>query len=528
MIEKSIYPTRFRVDTGVEFGIRRRFMAEKPIVVAKGIAKSFSGVQVLNHVDFDICPGEVHALIGENGAGKSTLVKIISGVHAPTEGALTVDGSQVFFKNPHSARQAGISLIHQEPLTFQDLNVTENLYLGHTRGGGKPFINWRELYKKSDDLLESLGVRMRSRDPVRGMSIADQQMIEIASALSQNARVIIMDEPTAALSKGEVITLFDMIKRLKDQGKALVFIGHRLDEILEVADRITVLRDGNLVGECPKEGTNADTLVHMMINRSIKELIVKETVPIGDLVLETKGLTYPGQYYDINIKVRKGEIVGMAGLVGAGRSEAALAIFGTQPALKGEVFINGKKAVIRNSLEAMKQGIAMVSEDRARTGLITAFSIRYNMTFAVLRKIISRFGFVKLKEEEALVGKYAKYLNVKMRSADQSVRELSGGNQQKVVIAKWLLTESDLLILDEPTRGIDVGAKMEVYKLINELAKQGKAILMISSELPEILQLSDRVYVMCDGHITAEFNRDELDGQKIMTAASTTRHRSAV
>jgi ABC-type sugar transport system ATPase subunit len=503
-------------------------MAADPIVRVKSVSKSFSGIKVLDNVDFDICPGEVHALIGENGAGKSTLVKIISGVHAPLSGTITVDGAQVHFRDPHAARQAGIALIHQEPLTFQDLNVTENLYLGHTRGKGKPLINWPDLYKKTDALLETLDVRMRSRDPVRGMSIADQQMIEIASALSQNARVIIMDEPTAALSHGEVATLFTMMRRLKEQEKAIVFIGHRLEEIMEIADRITVLRDGALVGECPKEGATTDTLVHMMINRSIKELIVKETAPIGEVVLETKGITYPGQYYDINIKVRRGEIVGIAGLVGAGRSEAASAIFGTQPAISGEVYIKGKKVNIKTPLEAMKNGVAMVSEDRARTGLITAFSISYNMTFAVLRNIVTKLGFVKTKTENELVAKYAKYLNVKMRGAEQAVKELSGGNQQKVVIAKWLLTESDVLILDEPTRGIDVGAKMEVYKLINELAKQGKAILMISSELPEILQLSDRVYVMCDGHITAEFNRDELDGRKIMTAASTARQRSAV
>jgi ABC-type sugar transport system ATPase subunit len=503
-------------------------MPSRPIVNAKGISKTFSGVSVLRDVDFDICAGVVHALIGENGAGKTTLVKIISGVHTPSGGQLLMDGNPVRFKNPHVARQAGIALIHQEPLTFQDLNVTENLYLGHTRTGKNPFLNWPDLHKKTDELLENLGVRMRSRDPVRGMSIADQQMIEIASALSQNARVIIMDEPTAALSHGEVTTLFEMIRRLKEQGKAIVFIGHRLDEILEIADRISVLRDGLLVGECPTAGTTTDTLVHMMINRSIKELIVKETVPIGEVILETRGLTYPGQYYDINIKVRKGEIVGMAGLVGAGRSETAAAIFGTRPAFSGEVFIRGEKVDIKTPMEAMKKGIAMVSEDRARTGLITAFSISFNMTFAVLRNIVSKLGFVKIKKEDELVKKYVKYLNVRMRGADQSVRELSGGNQQKVVIAKWLLTESDVLILDEPTRGIDVGAKMEVYRLINELAKQGKAILMISSELPEILQLSDRVYVMSDGHITAEFNRDELDSQKIMTAASITRHRSAV
>jgi ABC-type sugar transport system ATPase subunit len=501
-------------------------MAEQPIVSARGLSKTFSVVCVLNKVDFDIRPGEVHALIGENGAGKSTLVKIIAGVHSPSEGKLLLDDKPVSFRSPHAAREAGIALIHQEPLTFQDLNVTENLYLGHTRGKGRAFINWNDLYKKSDALLETLNVRMRSRDPVRGMTIADQQMIEIACALSQNARVIIMDEPTAALSHGEVENLFGMIRKLKSQGKAIVFIGHRLDEILEIADRITVLRDGTLVGECPKDNATQDTLVHMMINRSIKELIVKETVPIGEVLLETKGLSYPGQYEDISIKVRRGEIVGMAGLVGAGRTEAASAIFGAQPALKGEIFIKGVKVNIKNPLMAMQKGVSMVSEDRARTGLVSAFSIKYNMSFAILRRIVSKLGFIQKKKEDDLVMRYAKYLNIKMRSAEQAVKELSGGNQQKVVIAKWLLTESDILILDEPTRGIDVGAKAEVYKLINELAKQGKAILMISSELPEILQLSDRVYVMCDGNITAEFNRNELDGQKIMTAASTIRQES--
>jgi ABC-type sugar transport system ATPase subunit len=501
---------------------------QPPIVNAKGISKTFSGVYVLREVDFDICPGEIHALIGENGAGKSTLVKIIGGVHLPTEGQVFVSGSPVRFKNPHDARQTGIALIHQEPLTFQDLNVTENLYLGHTRGNGNPVINWSELYRKTDELLESLGMRMRSRDPVRGMTIADQQMIEIACALSQNAQVIIMDEPTAALSHGETTTLFSMIERLKEQNKAIVFIGHRLDEILQIADRITVLRDGELVGECLKKDADQDKLVHMMINRTFKELIVKETVPIGDVLLETRGLNYPGQYRDISITVRRGEIVGMAGLVGAGRSEVASAIFGTQPALSGDIFIKGEKVNIKNPSQAMQKGVSMVSEDRARTGLVTAFSIKYNMTFAILKRIVSKLGFIQQKKEDELVDRYVKYLNVRMRDASQTVRELSGGNQQKVVIAKWLLTESDILILDEPTRGIDVGAKAEVYKLINELAKQGKAILMISSELPEILQLSDRVYVMCEGLITAEFNRDELDSKRIMTAASTVRERSAV
>jgi ABC-type sugar transport system ATPase subunit len=502
-------------------------MNDTTLVSARGISKTFSGVRVLNKVNFDIYPGEVHALVGENGAGKSTLVKIIAGVHSFLEGTLFLEGKEVLFRSPHAAREAGIALIHQEPLTFQDLNVTENLYLGHTRGGGRPFINWQELYKKTDALLETLNVRMRSRDPVRGMTIADQQMIEIASALSQNAKVIIMDEPTAALSHGEVENLFGMIRRLKEQGKAIVFIGHRLDEILDISDKITVLRDGALVGECPRSEADQDKIVHMMINRSFKELIVKETAPIGEVLLETRGLSLPGEYGDVNIRLCRGEIVGMAGLVGAGRSEVASAIFGTRPAASGEIYIRGKRAAIKNPAAAMRHGIAMVSEDRARTGLLVAFSIRYNITFAILQKIASRLGFISAKKEEELVSQYVKYLNIKMRDPGQRVKELSGGNQQKVVIAKWLLTESDILILDEPTRGIDVGAKMEVYRLINELAKQGKAILMISSELPEILQLSDRVYVMGDGAITAEFNRDELDGKKIMAAASTGRQRKA-
>jgi ABC-type sugar transport system ATPase subunit len=297
---------------------------------------------------------------------------------------------------------------------------------------------------------------------------------------------------------------------------------------MEITDRLTVLRDGKLVGECRTAETDQEQLVYMMINRTFKELIVKETVPIGDVLLEAKNLSYPGQYEDVSLTVRRGEIVGMAGLVGAGRSEVASAIFGTQPALSGEIFIKGEKVVIKNPLSAMKKGVAMVSEDRARTGLVVPFSIKVNMTSAILHKIANKLGFVHTKQEDELVKKYVSYLNVRMRDADQAVKELSGGNQQKVVIAKWLLTESEILILDEPTRGIEVGAKAEVYKLINELAKQGKAILMISSELPEILQLSDRVYVMCEGHVTAEFSREEMDSKKIMTAASTVRERSTV
>jgi rhamnose transport system ATP-binding protein len=492
-----------------------------PLINVKKISKSFSGVVVLKDVDFDVYPGEVHALIGENGAGKSTLVKVISGVHEPLKGEVFVEGRRVHFKTPHDARSVGIAMIYQEPLTFQDLNVTENIFLGHTRERSRVRINWRELYKTTEELLASLGVKMGPKDLVRGMSIADQQMIEITAALSQNAKVIIMDEPTAALSQGEVEKLFSIIRKLKQQGKGIIFIGHRLEEILEISDRVTVLRDGELVGECQTKDATIDRLVHMMVGRTFNELIVKEEAQIGEVLLETEGITMPEQYYDVSIKVRRGEIVGMAGLVGAGRSEVASAIFGVMPAMSGKIKVKGKEVSIRSVSDALNIGIAMVPEDRARAGLVLPMAAATNMTFAVLRKI-SKLGFVNTRQEKKYFDQYVDYLQIKVRDGEQEVKELSGGNQQKVVLAKWLLTEPDILILDEPTRGIDVGAKAEVYKLISELARQGKAILMISSEMQEVLQLSDRVYVMCEGYVTAELDRDELSGPAIMTAAMAT------
>jgi len=494
-------------------------MERNPIITANKITKTFSGVTVLKNVNFDVYPGEVHALIGENGAGKSTLMKIMSGVHAPSDGQLFMAGKEVKLRNPHDARLLGIALIHQEPLTFQDLNVTENIFLGNSSVNTKGIIEWKDNYVQAREILDSLGVDLNEKAILKGMSIADQQMVEIASALSQNAKLIIMDEPTSALSLGEVKTLFNIIRRLKEQGKGIVFIGHRLEEIMEVADRITVLRDGEKVGECMAADVQKEDLVQMMIGRTIKELIVKETLPIGEELLSVEHLTLPGKFTDISLHVRQGEIVGMAGLVGAGRSEVGTAIFGVAPAATGVIRINGNKVAIKNPQDAMKNGIAMVSEDRAISGLLLPFSIEHNITFAILKKLAKRI-FINFKKEDELVEDFRGKLNIKMRHSSQEVRELSGGNQQKVVLAKWLLTEPNILILDEPTRGIDIGAKAEVYKLITELARQGKAILMISSELPEILQLSDRVYVMCEGRMTAEFSRSETDSAKIMTAAS--------
>lgn len=494
-------------------------MDANPIIRVKNMTKAFSGVTVLHNVDFDIYPGEVHALLGENGAGKSTLVKIISGVHMPTAGEIYMGDKPIKIPNPHAARELGISLIHQEPLTFSDLNVTENIFAGHTRDGKKAFIDWKQKKKQARVLLDSLGLTIDENAQVRGMPIADQQMVEITCALSTNAQVIIMDEPTAALSRGEVMTLFDIVNKLKKQGKAIVFIGHRLEEIAMIADRVTVLRDGEKVGERYMRDINIEQIVQMMIGRTVKELIVKEQVPIGKVRLEVVNLTLPGKFNNISLTVRSGEIVGLAGLVGAGRTDVGNAIFGILPAQSGDVLIDGVKVKIQNPAQAIKKGIAMVPEDRALSGLLLPFTIERNMTFATLDKI-SKLGWIDNAKEDAVVAEYVKDLSIKLRDTEQEARELSGGNQQKLVLSKWLMTNPEILILDEPTRGVDVGAKAEVYKLISNLARAGKAILMISSELVEIMQLSDRVYVMCEGHITGEFDRQELNDERIMTAAS--------
>ena len=494
-------------------------MEVNPVISVKGLTKAFSGVTVLHNIDFDIYPGEVHALLGENGAGKSTLVKIISGVYKPTHGEIFIEGKPTRIPNPHTARQMGIALIHQEPLTFPDLNVTENIFAGNTREGNTKLIDWRKKRQQARELLDRLELSISETAPVRGMPIADQQMVEIACALSTNAKVIIMDEPTAALSQGEVKSLFEIVNKLKKQGKAIVFIGHRLEEIEQIADRVTVLRDGEKVGERFMRDIDIDQIVQMMIGRTVKELITKETVPIGEVRLEVRNLTLPGKFRDISLTVRSGEIVGMAGLVGAGRTDVGQAIFGIQPALHGEILIDGKPVHIRRPSQAIKRKIALVPEDRAVSGLLLPFSIKMNMTFATLEQF-SQSGFMNKAKEDNIVAQYISDLQIKLFNTDQEARELSGGNQQKVVLSKWLMTKPEILILDEPTRGVDVGAKAEVYKLINNLARAGKAILMISSELQEIMQLSDRVYVMCEGHITAEFDRSELDGERIMTAAS--------
>ncbi|QGP91604.1 Ribose import ATP-binding protein RbsA [Neomoorella glycerini] len=499
-------------------------MPEKvPVIRTLDISKSFSGINVLNKISFEVYPGEVHALIGENGAGKSTLVKIICGVYQPSAGEIYVDEKKVSVSSPIVARDLGIALIHQEPLSFPDLDIAENIFIGHTRVKNKQsiFVDWHGKYQEARQLLDSLGVKLDVKAKLRGLSVADQQMVEIASALSQNARVIFMDEPTAALTPDEVGKLLDIIRLLKHQGKAIIYISHRLDEIKEISDRVTILRDGEKIGTYKTKDINRDQMIEKMIGRTIKELIPKEPAKIAaQPYLVVKNIAIEGVFKDISFELREGEILGIAGLVGAGRTEVARALFGITPIEKGEIFIRGKKVTIKSPLDAIKYKMALVPEDRQGLGLLLPWSISNNISFSSPNRITSMLGWLKFKEEQLIADNYIHNLRIITRNSRQPVQELSGGNQQKVSLAKWLLTEPKILILDEPTRGIDVGAKTEIYKIINRLAAEGKCIIMISSELPEILTLSDRVLVMYEGTMTALLEREEISEQKVMAAAS--------
>lgn len=490
----------------------------EPFVTTHGISKQFNGVTVLRDIDLRITPGEVHAVIGENGAGKTTLMKIIAGVHQPSEGWIMVDGTRVEFRNPHDAIEKKIALIHQEPLIFSDLDVAENIFAGHTRKDYRGFLRWKEIYGRAQELLDALGVDLNPRDKMMNMSIADQQMVEIVSVLSQNVELIIMDEPTASLTPGEVGKLFQIVRNLKKEGKCFVFISHRIEEVLEIADKVTVLRDGEHIGTDDVKDVTKSSLIAMMIGREMKDHIRREATRIGETVLELRSLTSHGVFEDVSLAVRTGEIVGMAGLVGAGRTEVARAVFGLDPYDSGTILLYGSPVRIASPRDAIKKKLIYVPEDRQYEGLFLPLPIASNITSAVPDRI-SRNGLVDTKAESDLCDEYAERLAIKMRDGRQAVRELSGGNQQKVVIAKWLLPEPEVLILDEPTRGIDVGAKEEVYRIINDLASQGKAILMISSELPEILSLSDRVIVMREGRVNGVLEGSDITDSNVMLAA---------
>jgi len=491
------------------------------ILELKNISKSFSGVEVLHNVSFELRPGEVHALLGENGAGKSTLVKIITGVHYPDKGEILLNGEPVHFSDARESRQAGIAAIYQELSLFPDLDVAENIFAGRqpvTLGGR---VDWRKLYAEAGKLLESLGVKLDLKQKARTLSIAQQQMVEIARAFSINAQILIMDEPSSSLTLHEVDDLFRLVRRLRAEGTAIIFISHRLEELFSLADRVTVLRDGSYVDTRSMKDVTRDDLIRMMVGRTITNLFPKQDVQAGDVVLKVENLTRAGSFQDVSFELRRGEILGLAGLVGAGRTNVARAIFGVEPASGGRIQVEGRDVVITSPQQAIGLGLAYVPEDRQLHGLIPAMSLTPNISLPMLDHY-AQLGWLRDKSERKSAYDAALQMEVRANNIWQLARELSGGNQQKVVLAKWLSTNPGILILDEPTRGIDVGTKAAVHGLMSKLASEGMAILMISSELPEILGMSDRVIVMREGHVTGHFSRAEATQEMIISAATQT------
>ena len=494
------------------------------LVELVGVSKSFGAYEVLKDVSFDVRPGEVHALLGENGAGKSTLIKIIAGVHAPSRGEIRVEGKPESFDSPKDACRCGIATVYQEMLLFPELTVTENIYLGHAPRLPWGGLDWERMRRQARELLDSLDSHDLDEDAVVGtLSVANRQRVEIAKALSQEAKIVVMDEPTAALAETDVERLLTVVRRLRDRGVGVIYVSHRMPEIFAIADRVTVLRDGAHIGTRSIKEVDQATLVSMMVGRSIEQLFPKITVPLGKTVLEVSNLGYKQRVRNVSLQLRAGEILGIAGLVGSGRTELALTLFGITPATEGEIRVNGRSEVIDSPRRARDLGIAYIPEDRGLQGLVRPQTIRENIAHAILDRI-SHASFVDRGRERALANEAIAQFSIKARGPEQIAGTLSGGNQQKVVIAKWLGTTPGILIMDEPTRGIDVGAKSEIYALMGKLAQQGLAIIMISSELPEVLGMSDRILVMSDGRMVAELARDEATLESIGAAMTHGKH----
>ena len=485
------------------------------------VSKSFGPVMALRSGRLEAWSGSIHGLVGENGAGKSTLVKIVAGVHRRDSGTFLLDGQPVDFGSTAESKSAGVAVIYQEPTLFPDLSVTENIFMGRQilRSGRR--IDKPAMYAEADRLFRGLGVHIDPRRPALGLSIADQQIIEIAKAISLDAKVLIMDEPTAALSGVEVDRLFAVARQLRDEGRAIVFISHRFDEVFSLCDTVTVMRDGAYIGTHPIADTSVGEIVNLMVGREVADLFPKQETEIGDVVLQVQDLNTAGTFHNITFDVRRGEIVGLAGLVGAGRSEIARAIFGVDRYDSGAVTVNGRQLASHSPQAAIQAGMALIPEDRRKQGLVTDASITSNVA-AVIRTNLTTAGLITKARENKAVAPWAARLEVKTNALDMAAKTMSGGNQQKVVIAKWLASQPDLLIIDEPTRGIDIGTKSEVHRLLSELAGQGMAILMISSELPEVLGMADRVLVIAEGRITAELSRDEATPERVMHAATAT------
>ncbi|MEK5057276.1 sugar ABC transporter ATP-binding protein [Paenibacillus shunpengii] len=486
----------------------------------KGIHKAFGTNQVLTGVDFDLVEGEVHALMGENGAGKSTLMNILIGLHPRNEGTILIDGKETYFSNPKEAEQFGIAFIHQELNIWPDMTVLENLFIGKELTSKAGFLNTKQMKALAKSQFEKLAVSIPLDQDAGECSVGQQQMIEIAKALMTNAKVIVMDEPTAALTEREIEKLFAVINSLRKQGVSIVYISHRMEEIFTICDRITVMRDGKTVDTKPIPDTSFEEVVRKMVGRELTERYPARNPKPGEVVLEVKNIGRKDAFDNVSFSVRSGEIVGFSGLMGAGRTEIMRALFGLDSLHSGEMWVRGKKVNIRKPDDAVKHGIGFITEDRKDEGLVLDFSIRENMVLPNLFSFSGKAGLISSKKEKDFVDTLIKRLLIKTESSETAARNLSGGNQQKVVIAKWVGIGPSVLILDEPTRGVDVGAKREIYQLMNELTDRGVAIIMVSSELPEVLGMSDRIIVVHEGQISGELSREEATQEKIMTLAT--------
>ncbi|MDD3521113.1 MAG: sugar ABC transporter ATP-binding protein [Actinomycetota bacterium] len=489
------------------------------ILELKNITKIFSGGPALDDVDFSLKYGEVHSIIGENGAGKSTLIKIITGVYSLTSGKIIYEDKDTVWSSPIESINKGIAAIYQEPAIFPDLNIAENIFMGHqaynkyTRK-----ISWRSLYKKTDNLMKELNIDLNPKQKIRTLSLAERQMVEIAKALSIKSKIIIMDEPTSALSISESEKLFEIIAQLKNSGVSVIFISHRIEDIFRVTDRLTVLRDGKCIGTKDIEEVTKDDLIQMMVGRKVDNLYPKIEAEIKEEILSVKNLSKKGAFKDVNFSLHEGEILGLYGLIGSGRTELAKAIFGMDPYDSGEVFLEGQKLNRLTPSQAIENGIAYIPENRDEEGIILGMNLVSNISLPILRKI-SKFTWLDSEAEKELTNKFVDILEIKASGIDQKVMNLSGGNKQKVSLAKWLATKTKIFIFDEPTKGIDVGAKASVHRFISELAVKGNCVLMISSDLPEIIGMSDNILIMHEGLVTGFFSRAEANQEKILEAA---------
>ena len=490
-----------------------------PLLELRGVSHSYGGVRAVSAVSFPIASGTVHALVGENGAGKSTLVKILTGIVQPDAGELVVEGEPRRIGDPQAAHRLGIVAMYQEPTVFEDLTVAENVFAGRHLRTRLRTVDWGAMRRETSRILGELEVDIDPSTPVRGLGVADRQLLEIAKALSSSARLLIMDEPTAALSPNEVDNLFATVRRLRGRGVAVLYISHRLEEVGALADIVTVIRDGQHIATRPVSELTQAEIIRLMVGRSLDQLFPKEQAELGDVVFRAEGLSRGGLFSDVSFELRRGEIVGLAGFVGAGRTEVARAIFGVDPLDAGKLWIEGRSFKPRSPRAALRRGLAYLPEDRIHQGLIQPMSISQNATIAVLPEL-TPIGILNPRREAALTRRFMEQLRIRATSPSQVVRSLSGGNQQKVVLSKWLAAEPRIVILDEPTHGVDVGTKADVHRTISHLATQGLTILLISSELPEILGMSDRVLVMREGRLVAEIPRADATQERVISAAA--------